>query len=68
MALDDLEWTTNQVLDHVIVVQFTRGREGLERLAPLVDDYLAHCQAAAGAALKQFRHAEPHVATAQQQP
>jgi hypothetical protein len=67
-ALDDLTWTTDQLLDHVIADQFTRPREGLERPAPLIDDGLAQCQAAAGAAIKQFRHAEPHVATAQQQP
>jgi hypothetical protein len=65
-ALNDLKWTTDQLLDHVIVEQFTWAREGLERLAPLVDDCLAQSQAAAGAALKQVRHTEPHVATAQQ--
>jgi hypothetical protein len=40
-ALDDLKWTTDQLLDHVIVEQFTWAREGLERLALLVDDCLA---------------------------
>jgi hypothetical protein len=65
-ALDDLKWITDQLLDRVIVEQFTWAREGLECLALLVDDCLALSQAAAGAALKQFRHAEPDVATVQQ--
>jgi hypothetical protein len=65
-VLDNLKWTTDQLLDHVIVEQFTWAREGLEHLAPLVDDCLAQSQAAAGAALRQFRHAEPDVATVQQ--
>jgi len=43
-ALNDLKWTTDQLLDHVIVEQFTWAREGLERLAPLVDDCEAHLQ------------------------
>ena len=67
-ALDDLKWTTDQLLHPVIVEQFTWAREGLERLAPLVDDCLAQSQAAAVAALKRFRHAEPHVPMAQQHP
>jgi hypothetical protein len=67
-ALDDLKWTIDQLLDHVIVEQFTWAWEGLERLALLVDDCLAQSQAAPGAAIKQFRDAEPDVATAQQQP